>query len=92
LIYNLLKIRENYMDDERIVLSLLNILDPLGIYEICPPDEYENEAEQIELLVKRGEYEQIKRIAESLYGGQVEIKKINELIRLLKILNDKSLI
>ena len=74
---------------KEIVQSLLNILDPLGVIEIAPKDEYENEAKKICELLQASKYADIEYCVETLYGTDFckHTKKIQEFITLLKCLN-----
>ena len=72
-----------------IVQSLLNILDPLGVIEVAPVDEYESEAKEICELLKDNKYSDIEYCIKSLYGNESSknSKKIEVFIALLKDIN-----
>ena len=72
-----------------IVLALTNILDPFGIYEISPNDEYKDVAIRICELIYTGKSEiEIEKYLSSLYinDNYVQQKKIKEFVRLLNML------
>ena len=75
--------------NREVVLALVNLLDPLGLFEICPKDEYEDIAMQIcDMLNKPDNDLQIETYLKSLYINDkyVEERKVHEFIRILTLL------
>ncbi len=76
--------------NKEIIRCLINILDPIGVIEIGPDDEYSSEVNQIEKFFEEKDYVQIKQTLGRIYGSEMMAnqKKINEFIKVLHLISD----
>ena len=57
------------------VEKVVSLLDPFGIYEICPLDEYSDIAREVYGYLERKEYDKLKSYLTRQYISEQEIEK-----------------
>ena len=74
------------MNINNIITAMLNILDPIGVVEIGPKDEYVTEANKISRMLKDQNYIEIENCLKNLYVTEksCESFKIKEFILVLQ--------
>lgn len=68
-----------------VLKSLVNLLDPMGIIEICPKDEYDDISIKVCQMMECKQFQEIQTYIESLYINEksVEKQKVKEFMNLL---------
>lgn len=68
------------------ILSLVNLLDPLDVIDICPKDEYIDIATYILELLQHENYKEIEDYLKLQYANpkNISTRKIEEFMKLLK--------
>lgn len=68
------------------ILSMINLLDPLDIIELCPKDEYMDIATYVFELLQQENYKEIENYLKIQYVTPKNIppRKLDEFMKLLK--------